>query len=377
MSDFDLREALSNVADQVADVDLLDRISRGAARRRRRRSLIAAATVTVVVAGIGAAAATTLVGRDSVPPAQPRPTASSGHPLPLRDRLPQYLPPGVRLIASGSGGVQPITAAAYHALYAANHARIRFAIIDDRRLGQCSTVEGHSGQRPTPTKLPCSDDGWTYAFAPLAPGYSQVINGRTAHVADSAEGTHGFGIQDVEWREGAYHYVLVSERLDRSSGPSGIEFRQLVRMARSVPKDPSVPAETPLPNPPDVTIPARSLNGYQRFQRQLLNTDGATISFSRTTIGEFEVYLQPLSGNEGAASPPRIDDLQNGLRRATHVVHPLINGSRATAWTGPADYAGLRYRYGGFEIGFLGRYGVTIDDFKRIATVMHVVPHAP
>jgi hypothetical protein len=375
MSDLDLHEALSKVADQAADVDLLARVSRGAARRRRRRTAVSVMAVSVVVTGVVTAAATTIRSHDQAAPSHPDPTTTSKHQLPLRDRLPRYLPPGVRLISSGSGRTRPLLAAAFHAVYAANHARIRFDIIDDRRLPRCSTVGGERFKRPRVG--PCSDDGWSYAFSPLAPGHPQVINGRTAHVAGPSEATHGFGIQDIEWREGAYHYVLASERLNLKSGPSGIPLGQLVRMARSVPRDPSVPADSPLPNPPDVTIPSSVLNGYHRFQRQLLNADGATISFSRTRLGEFELLLQPLDGIDHASGRLRTNDLGNALRRATHVVHLSIDGVRAIGWTGPADYAGLRYRQDGFEIGFLGRSGVTIADFKRIAIAMKILPHNP
>ena len=63
--------------------------------------------------------------------------------------------------------------------------------------------------------------------------------------------------------------------------------------------------------------------------------------------------------------------------RGATLVHMTIRGHAAIGWRGPADFVGLRCRIDGFTVGFLGRFGVTLDDYRRIAGALRVIPHAP
>jgi hypothetical protein len=376
MSDADLRDALAVLASYVDEVDLLDRVAHAAPQRRRHRATLAIGLIAAAVAGVTAAAITVIAGDHNQSPAHPSPTITG--PLPLPDRLPHYLPPGVTLVAAGPGEIPPVTAAAYHAVYAVNHGRIRFAIIDDAHLRPCHFTRAEAMAHRT--KVPCApDDHWLYAFDPLAPGYPQQVNGETAHVAEPGidHVNADIGTQAIEWREGVYHYVLSGSRLIGKHGVTGIPFPQLYRMAESVPVDPSVPITTPLPNPPDVAVPRAALGGYQRMNRELLGVDDADIEFDRTPLGVFDIALVAARPTTGADINSELISLDQDQRRASHVSHPIVHGVRATAWTGPADYVGLRYRYNGMIIGFTGRYGVTVADFVRIARAMTVIPHSP
>jgi hypothetical protein len=278
------------------------------------------------------------------------------------------------VVSQGHGGAEPATAGVYHVTYQANHAKVTFVVIDDRRLPRCPS--GDPARHPH-LRTPCgADTQWLFTFSPLAAGYDQAINGRTAHVADSA---NHFGVQDVEWREGPYHYVLNSERLNKPGGPTGLPFAEIVRMAQSVPSDPSVASQPPLPNPPDVSIPTSVLDGYQRYDRQLIDGNGASVSFSRSPRGAFSIYI--VDSSVTTALPPLyalndVDPAKAHQRGAT-LVHMTIRGHDATGWHGPNDFVGLRCRIDGFTVGFLGRFGVTLNDYRRIAQELRVIPHAP
>lgn len=378
MPDLELKDALLDLASLADTPDLMPAVRRGVRHRRRRRAagaaLASAMTVGAVIAGAVLLSGTK--GSDSTPldHGSPTPTATS-RPLPLSARVPAYVPPGVHVSSRGPGGAEPATAGVYHVTYKTNRATITFVVIDDRRLPPCPTGEPSHVRH---VRAPCgTDTGWLFPFSPLAAGYDQVVNGRTAHVAD--EQNH-FGVQDVEWREGPYHYVLSSERLNLSAGPSGVPFAELVRMARSVPADASVPAEEPLPNPPDVAVPASLLDGYQRYDRRLIDGNGASISYSRLPRGEFSIYIVPPGvTTPDAGSPNALGDIDPARAKAegAKLVHLTVRGEPATGWRGPGDFVGLRAQIDGFTVGFLGRYGITLADYERIASALRVVPHEP
>lgn len=377
MSDLDLREAFEDLASLAEQRDLLPAVHQGVRRRRRRRSASAVILTAVTVAAVVAGARTVTHGTGTgIPPAghdKPSPSTSTP-PLPLEERVPRYVPPGARVVSKGRGGAEPATAGVYHVTYRSNRAKISFVVIDDRRLPRCPS--GDPARQPH-LRTPCGQDTqWLFTFSPLAAGYDQAINGRTAHVADAV---NHFGVQDVEWREGPYHYVLDSERLNKPEGPTGLPFAEIVRMAQSVPSDPSVAAEPPLPNPPDVSIPVSALDGYQRYDRQLIDGNGASVSFSKSPRGAFSIYV--VDASVTAAMPPlyALNDVDPALarERGATLVHMTIRGHAAIGWRGPADFVGLRCRIDGFTVGFLGRFGVTLDDYRRIAGALRVIPHAP
>lgn len=292
----------------------------------------------------------------------------------MKQLLPRYIPPGAHLVDEGPDPAHYPTAAVYQAAWRANGASIRFSIIDDRTLKECPGT--FNPRKLNQIKVPCGPDtGWLYEVAPLADGYPQSINGRTAHVANE----HPAGIQDIEWRDGPLHYLLVSNRLTPGGGPlTGVPFAQLVRMARSVRTDPSIPATPALPNPPGVSIPASALDGFTYWHRELLDANGALISYERGNA-HFDLYIEPPTA--------RLDDQSpiNGLRDLYPQLHPhnvtishtRVDGKPAVLWVGPQDIRGMRLHLDGYTIGFYGRYGVTIADYKRVAAAMLVIPHQP
>jgi hypothetical protein len=260
-------------------------------------------------------------------------------------------------------------------LYTVNHAHIAFYVIDDRILKPCR--DRASGTRLDPAFMPCSpDNNWYYTFNPLAAGYPQEINGRTAHVTASAD---GYGLQDIEWRDGTYHYVLVANRLNRPTGHSGVPFAELVKMAKSVATNPSEPAVPPLPNPPDVSIPASALPGFHRMGRQLLAANGASIMYDGGRHGTLEIDIEPPGAHIAGFSP--IDDSDSDpakwQRQGATLVHVRVDGKSATGWIGGHEgVSGLRCTIDGYTVGFVGAFG-SVSDYQHLASALTIIAHQP
>lgn len=378
MSDLDLSTALTDLASEVTIVDLAARVNRRITVRRRRRGVatVVGTVVAVLVVVGGAIAVATRGGGGPRPSHHPTPRPSpSVKPLSLTQRLPRYVPPEAHLTYAGQHPSHYPTAAVYQEAWRLNNrAHIRFSIIDDRTLKPCPRLD--NPRVIDKIKMPCgSDNHWLYTFSPLADGYPQSINGHTAHVADEQPA----GIQDVEWREGPFHYLLVSDRRTPGGGPlNGLPFAEIVRMARSVRSDPSIPKMRPLPNPPGVSIPSTALDGFTYRDREPLNTDGAVVSYQRG-IALFDIYVEPGAfyrrGTDSVEGEPELFPRHH--RHNVTISHIQIDGRHAVTWTEPGDVAGMRLRLGRYSIGFYGRYGATTANYKRIAKAMRVIPHQP
>jgi hypothetical protein len=381
MSDTELHDALADLADDVDLVDMVPRVKAGLRRRHRRRGALATAASGVVVAAVVTGAVVLAQGsgttaRLASPRPHPTPSVTAPRPLPLPERLPTYLPPGAHLRAQGRGGGSNFPAAAYHATYSVNHSTIGFIIVNDSTLKRCPVDQ--ISEPPSPRARPCGPDtSWYYTFNTLAVGYPQVINGRTAHVTAPL---NGYGLQDIEWREGAYHYVLTGNRLVRPTGPSGVPFEELARMAESVPTDPSVPATPPLPNPPGVSIQPALLAGLHPLGRQLLAGNGAAISYSGGSHGTLEVDIEPPASSQLTSGTPITDsdtDPAKWQRQGATLTHLQIDHQPATAWTGgPSGMSGLRYTVDGYTVGFLGHLG-SVHAYRALAGATTVIPHQP
>jgi hypothetical protein len=381
MSDTELHDALADLADDVDLVDMLPRVNAGLRQRHRRRGALATAASGVVVAGIVAGAVVLAQGsattaRLATPRPRQSPSVSASPPLSLPDRLPRYLPSGARLRTQGRGGGSNFPAAAFHATYAVNHSTINFIIVNDSTLKRCPIAE--TSAPPPPRAQPCGPDtSWYYTFNTLAVGYSQVINGRTAHVTAPM---NGYGLQDIEWREGSYHYVLTGDRLVRPTGPSGVPFEELARMAESVPTDPSVPAAPALPNPPSVSIQPAVLAGLHPLGRQLLAGNGASISYSGGGDGTLEIDIEPPASSQLTSGTPITDsdtDPAKWRREGATLTHLQIDHEPATAWIGGrSGMSGLRCTIDGFTVGFLGHLG-SVHAYQTLAAATTVIPHEP
>ncbi len=370
-------------------------------QRRRRRTTGVSSTAFVLLAASGLVIALR-GGGDSSGPSQLTPAAPPSvsatptprrPPLSLSQRTPRYLPPGVTLSGSGLGNDPNggVSGTAYYAHYEiAGYANSHDNLGEGLTLSIFDTATPKCGPRadraPTqipnysgPPTAPCTDVPWIRPFVPIAEGVQQEIHGRQAHVLAPA---NGYGPFIVEWHEGTVHYVLSEERLNTPAGQSGIPIAELVKMAKSIPIDPTVPPGPAPTNPPDATFDPAIIDNVVSRADRIYVIDTAITDPSKAAVGARVDYF-PTPGNSqmvavAVLNHPRANLLTNdfGLRTATSTVR--IRNSPATLYASPSDnngtIVGLLWRMGDATIVVTGSRGITIEQLIQVAGTLQVKP---
>ncbi len=238
-------------------------------RRRRARKLTAVLTAAFLLIAGGTTAALSLTrghtGADTIIPAvTPTPSA---RPLAYAKRLPRYLPPGVSLASTASDPPTSEGDAVFQAVYniagEANLAVHNYQHHDVQiTLTMYDSAATKCGKQVLPVQIrdkiihtlpPCTTVAWFYQFVPIPDGVAQIIHNRPAHVSLS---DNGYGTEVIEWHEGTVHYLITCDRGITDHGVDGVPFLELIKMAQSIPVDPTAPPQAPTPVPNATFDPA-------------------------------------------------------------------------------------------------------------------------
>jgi hypothetical protein len=259
MPDVDLREALHDLTDEVALVDLLPRVEKRLVTRRRRRAISAGVATVFVIGGVVAALAATRAGSaDPLPLGSPKPSASTpSNVLGSESVLPSWLPPGVTL--AGQDYLMPSPAESNPDWKPAPHSWYR---IDGPANANTIPPGGPSAENAT-TVHPDTTIDITFipsvSGMPPVPGQPRYVIRRTITIAGNPAlvsiPKNGYGAFRIDWVDPAGYHVVMCDRLNTPDGRSGVPMNDLVHMARSLYPTADTTSENSSPAPePNFTV---------------------------------------------------------------------------------------------------------------------------
>lgn len=250
MPELDLREVLSDLADEVTTVDLIDRMSASSRANHRRGMTIAAvataAAVVAVVLGVGVLADQTSPARP-YPRTSPSPITPAG-PLATTSVSPSYLPAGVtfggrqpRKFPTPSGFRRSAASGAWYRLPGAANRSTEPPDLEGSLTAHPSTslqVSFVPDVMNLPPNIGVPNPLSTKLFSAR---FASVAGNRAVITVDRKVATN----VRIDWIDADGYHAVMCDGLTTAQGLSGLPVPTMLRIARSLytPSD-STPAPT-------------------------------------------------------------------------------------------------------------------------------------